>query len=296
MSLIPDSAKQLLDKVETGQLGRAISLQLESAWHRHSRKVLVGGLVLLAYTVWRTLRFTAQAFVDVSESLATTGVVSLGAALSMAAATWLYRRHFVISPAAVYRRALLQLNTHPGVLDILGAPVVGSDVRATVVTGGGLKFKGLRPKLRARRVSMIFPLRGTERRGLASIEAKKRRGELIFKLIAVDVPLPEALGGEQRVYVEGGPKVYARGGVLDELRRPFLAALGSEEATEAEEEREDEEIERKAKVEAVLQNTPEKQQSSGMHAYERAYLALRRWLQGVRTPAPPSPPPPQLSQ
>ena len=58
---------------------------------------------------------------------------------------------------------------------VMGAPLAGSDVRASVLTGGGLKFRGLRPRLRARRVHMMFPLRGSDRRGLVSLEAKKRK-------------------------------------------------------------------------------------------------------------------------
>ena len=57
----------------------------------------------------------------------------------------------------------------------MGAPVAGSDVRAYVMTGGGLRLKGLAPRFRSRRCQMIFPLRGSERRGLVSLEAKKRK-------------------------------------------------------------------------------------------------------------------------
>jgi hypothetical protein len=57
----------------------------------------------------------------------------------------------------------------------MGAPVAGSDVRAYVMTGGGLRLKGLALKWRSRRCQMIFPLRGAERRGLVSLEAKKRK-------------------------------------------------------------------------------------------------------------------------
>lgn len=45
-------------------------------------------------------------------------------------------------------------------------------------------------------------------------------GHLRFKLLAVDVPC--AAGGEQRIYLEGGPALYERGGVLGELREPFI--------------------------------------------------------------------------
>ncbi len=51
--------------------------------------------------------------------------------------------------------------------------MAGSDLRAYVMTGGGLRIKHLKPRLRSRRLQMIFPLSGTERRGLVSLEAKK---------------------------------------------------------------------------------------------------------------------------
>ena len=57
----------------------------------------------------------------------------------------------------------------------MGPPLAGSDVRAYVMTGGGLRLKGLIPRYRSRRVQMIFPLRGTEKRGLVSLEAKRRK-------------------------------------------------------------------------------------------------------------------------
>lgn len=57
----------------------------------------------------------------------------------------------------------------------MGPPLAGSDVRAYVMTGGGLRLKGLLPRYRSRRLQMIFPLRGTEKRGLVSLEAKRRK-------------------------------------------------------------------------------------------------------------------------
>lgn len=41
----------------------------------------------------------------------------------------------------------------------MGAPLAGTDVRAYVTTGGGLRLKGLTPRLRYRRLHMIFPLK-----------------------------------------------------------------------------------------------------------------------------------------
>lgn len=45
-------------------------------------------------------------------------------------------------------------------------------------------------------------------------------GHLHFKLLAVDVP--SVAGGEQRIFLEGGPSLYERGGVLQVLRDPFV--------------------------------------------------------------------------
>jgi hypothetical protein len=267
-----------------------MALQIESVWQRHYRKIFVAALVLIAYGVWRTMRATAAAFVDVSQSLAVTGLSSLGATIAVVTVALLYRRHFVISPNAVYRAALLRLNTHPGILEVMGAPLTGSSVQATVVTGGGLKIKGLRPKLRSRRVHMLFPLRGTDRRGLVSVEAKKKGGQLKMSLLAVDVPMPASLGGEQRVYVEGGPRAYARGNVLDELRKPFLAALGSQESGDAEDEAEDEAEARQKEAAAITALPPSPGPASTgtqqgdedqSKAYSRAYAAAKEWVMKV---------------
>lgn len=46
------------------------------------------------------------------------------------------------------------------------------------------------------------------------------QGKYQFKLLAVDVPA--ASGAEQRLYLEGDDKVYHRGGVINELRDPFI--------------------------------------------------------------------------
>lgn len=287
-SLVPSSVRNVLESLQRPtSLRRAMALQIESIWQRHYRKIFAAALVLIAYGVWRTMRATAAAFVDVSQSLAVTGLSSLSATIAVVAVALLYRRHFVISPNAVYRAALLRLNTHPGILEIMGAPLTGSSVQATVVTGGGLKIKGLRPKLRSRRVHMLFPLRGTDRRGLVSVEAKKKGGQLKMSLLAVDVPMPASLGGEQRVYVEGGPRAYARGNVLDELRKPFLAALGSQESGEAEDEAEDEAEARQKEAAAITALPPSPGPGStgtqqGVEdqskAYSRAYAAAKEWV------------------
>ena len=58
-------------------------------------------------------------------------------------------------------------------MQVMGAPVAGSDLRAQILTGGGLRLKNLQPRMRSRRLQMLFWATGTERRGLVSLEAKK---------------------------------------------------------------------------------------------------------------------------
>ena len=218
-----------------------------------------------------------------------TAVISLS---SMAIAVWFYRRHFIITPAAAKMAAMVRLNTHAGALEVFGAPIVSGSESAIVVSGGGVRFKGLRPQMRSKRVAMIFPLKGTERKGLVSVVAKKRRGELRLTLLAVDVPQPEALGGEQRIYIHGGPAVYARGGVLDELRRPLLAALTSEEAEATAEVEEELEEQRRAEVQRELmvleggKNDEERKVQGKMavarEMYSRASKAARSFVEKVQ--------------
>ena len=40
-------------------------------------------------------------------------------------------------------------------VQVMGAPLVGSPVQATLLTGGGVRFKGMRPKLQSKRLQMI---------------------------------------------------------------------------------------------------------------------------------------------
>ena len=216
-------------------LHRAVALQIESFWDRHHTKIYGGVALAGAWFVWKSMRFTASAFVNVSESLAVTGVTTLAASTTLLTAAWYYRRRFTISPSSVYRMAMLRLNAHPGVLEVMGAPVVGSDVRASVVTGGGIKLrssKGWRPRIKSRRLQMMFPLKGPEKKGLVSLEAKKdKHGKLVLKLLALDIPSfssprDQAQTQYDRVYIEGGAKEYERGNILNDLRIPTLSAMG----------------------------------------------------------------------
>ncbi|KXZ46308.1 hypothetical protein GPECTOR_45g178 [Gonium pectorale] len=158
-----------------GRLSQAARLQLAAAWQSYGTAAYAAAAVTAVYLLWRFMYGMTSTFISVNEKLAEYGLMALSLALVLLGALYV-RWRLAVSPAAVYRQALVKLNTHPGVLEVMGAPLVGSPVRAYVVTGGGVYLsKKLRIKLRARRIQMMFPLSGSERKGLVSLEAKRKK-------------------------------------------------------------------------------------------------------------------------
>ena len=111
-------------------------------------------------------------------------------------------RRFRVNPDAVHRLALLRLNTHPGILEVMGAPLVSGDVTAMILSGGGLKLmvplclaspvldktlQGWIPHFQARRVKMVFPVHGSQRRGLVFLDAKKQKVDNVGRLFGSEV-------------------------------------------------------------------------------------------------------------
>lgn len=94
------------------------------------------------------------------------------------------RSRLTINPDKVYRMAMTRLNTSAGILEVMGAPLSGSDLRAYVMSGGGLTFKKFKPSVRSRRCFLIFPIRGSEKKGLVSVGVKKKKGQ-VNQLISV---------------------------------------------------------------------------------------------------------------
>lgn len=88
------------------------------------------------------------------------------------------RSRYTINPDRVYRIAMRKLNTSAGILEVMGAPLTGTDLRAYVMSGGGITQKNFQPKLRGKRCFLIFPIQGSERRGLVSVEVKKKKGQV----------------------------------------------------------------------------------------------------------------------
>lgn len=277
---LPAPAQRWVNAVyKPGSLQKAIGLQIEAFWHRHGNKVFAALGVFGVYLLWKFMFGMTSVFVNLSETMAETGFLALAAAI--VAFTFLYfRRQYTISPEAVYRQAMIRLNTSPGVLEVMGAPLAGSPVRATVTGGGGLRLKGLQPVWRSRRLYMLFPLKGTERRGIVSLEAKKRQGRYSFKLLAVDVP--SAVGRQQRIFLEGDEKGYSRGGIMGELRDPFIRVQQAEQHFEVEDDLDEaadeaeEALNRRiADAKKALHRPKPLDDGGGMYFYERAWHSLR---------------------
>ncbi|XWS65634.1 hypothetical protein CRYUN_Cryun05aG0130700 [Craigia yunnanensis] len=136
------------------------------------------------------------------------------------------RSRLTINPDKVYRMAMRRLNTAAGILEVMGAPLTGTDLRAYVMSGGGLTLKKFKPKLRSKRCFLIFPIQGSERKGLVSVEVKKNKGEYDMKLLAVDIPMVS--GPDQRLFLIGDEEEYkVGGGLISELRDPVVKAMAA---------------------------------------------------------------------
>lgn len=73
---------------------------------------------------------------------------------------------------------MTRLNTSAQILEVMGAPLTGTDLRAYVMSGGGITLKKIKPSLRSKRCFLIFPIKGSERKGLVNVEVKKKQGKV----------------------------------------------------------------------------------------------------------------------
>uniref|UniRef100_A0A7N0TJR7 Import inner membrane translocase subunit n=1 Tax=Kalanchoe fedtschenkoi TaxID=63787 RepID=A0A7N0TJR7_KALFE len=217
----------------------AVGLQIEAFW-RNNYMVLLGvaGMVVCVF-LWKIMFGIANTFIGLSEGMAKYGFLALSTAV--VAFTGLYiRSRLSINPDRVYRMAMRKLNTDAGILEVMGAPLTGTDLRAYVMSGGGFRLKNFKPVRRSKRCFLIFPIQGSERKGLVNVEVKKRKGEYDMKLLAVDVPM--AGGKEQRLYLIGDEEEYkVGGGLIAELRDPVVKAMAAAKEFEALDQKEDKE-------------------------------------------------------
>ncbi|XP_051123101.1 uncharacterized protein LOC127245968 [Andrographis paniculata] len=233
----------------------AVGLQIEAFWKRNYLVVVGAGGVVICILLWRILFGIANTFIGFSEGMAKYGFLALSS--SIVAFTGLYfRSRYTINPDKVYRIAMRKLNTSAGILEVMGAPLTGTDLRAYVMRGGGVTLKNFRLRLRSKRCFLIFPIHGSERKGLVSIEVKKKKGQYDMKLLAVDIPM--ATGPDQRLFLIGDEEEYrVGGGIISELRDPVVKALAAAKEFEAQDEKEDEEDAARELEEAERRNREE---------------------------------------
>ncbi|XP_051121580.1 uncharacterized protein LOC127244988 [Andrographis paniculata] len=217
----------------------AIRLQIEAFWKRNYLVVVSVSGVMACIFLWRFLFGVANAFFGFSEGVAEYGFLALSSAMVAITGLFLRAKHN-IDPDKVYLMAMRKLNTSAGILEVMGAPLAGTDLRAYVISGEGVNLKKLRPRFRSKRCFLVFPIRGSERNGLVSFQVKKKNGQYDMKLLAVDIQM--ASGPDQRLFLIGDRQEFGiGGGLMSALRNPVMKALAKADEFEAEDEREDEE-------------------------------------------------------
>ena len=181
---------------------------------------------------------------DATSKLAT---LALSAGCVAAAATYLRARSRV-DPERVHAAVMRRLERHPGLCEVLGAPldVVGASSRRD--HRGVWTSRDVHAPVQDAKVHMAFRVAGTRKVGLVTVEAKKRKAwgggvraswrhaiggdPHEYALVAVDVAADN--GGEHRVYLAGGSERYAKQGEVTGMHmREALVSVASE-AYEAE--------------------------------------------------------------
>ncbi|KFK36950.1 hypothetical protein AALP_AA4G193200 [Arabis alpina] len=208
-----------------GRYREAIGLQMEGFLKKNSLVLFGAGGVFVCIFLWRIMFGIANTFVGLSEGMAKYGFLALSSAIVAFSGLYL-RSRFTINPDKVYRMTMRKINTAAEILEVMGAPLSGSDLRAYVMSGGGITFKKFKPTIRSKRCFLLFPVQGSERKGLVSVEVKKKKGQYDMKLLAVDIPM--ASGPDQRLFLIGDEEEYrVGGGLISELRDPVVKAMAA---------------------------------------------------------------------
>jgi len=272
---LPASVRHVLD-TQGDDRRRVIALHFDAFWHSHGTKLTAAGGAATTLLLWKTMLGIGGVFGDVSASSNTllgTSALSVGGALAAV------KQRNTISPEAVYRSAMRQLNSHLGVLEAMGPPLVGTERRAYILSGGGLRLKGLRPAFRSHRMQMVFLLRGADARGVVAIDVRKWKGKSEFKLLALDIP--SADGNNVRIFLHGQPSQFEKNGVFDQLYTPLKTATGMQAIFDA-----DDKLDRQREsIARDVLNPKPLHLGGGMYSWERAvetFHSLRQRVAGGR--------------
>lgn len=160
---------------------------------------------------------------------------------------------------------------------------------------------GVLPRWRSQRVQMTFPVAGGASSGVAMVEAKKRWGRHLFKVLAVEVPSKAPLGRATRLYVHGGDASLSgvampAGQAFEEMRVPMQKVMQASRELDREDEADDRELRAQARARSAqiaadrAARAPKPlDEGGGMYVHEqmywKAYYGVRGvllWLRGRR--------------
>ena len=163
--------------------------------HNTAVVAALGGAVLVMYGFYRVSMRIMHFFFNVSDKQ----IFELGfiagvfAAIGIGIAGVFMARRLTFHVDDVYRAALHELRKHEAVGSALGGKWQPGGFRGYAVESMKDALKGSERRERtsyfeapARRVQMIFMLRGAERDGMVSLEAHKRGGSYHFDMLSLD--------------------------------------------------------------------------------------------------------------
>ena len=123
------------------------------------------------------------------------------------------RRRAFADPDVVHAAIVRRVENHAGLREVLGAPLRAPSSVVAATSGGEWIWRrrdelACWPRWRAHKIHLAFPLVGTKKTGMVTVEANKVRTGYAYKTIVVDVAAND--GGEHRVHLAGGATRGAR--------------------------------------------------------------------------------------
>jgi hypothetical protein len=178
--------------------GRVTMLQNALSWCIENRAVVgvIAGAVLVMYGFYRGSVRIMKFFFNVSDKQIFTIGCCCGAlaAAGIIAAGFATHRHLSLHIDDVYHAAVRELRKHDKVEEKLGGFFAPTGFRGYVLESFEEAVKGSERRARssyfeapARRLQMIFQVKGATKDGMVSLEAYKRSGQYHFEMLSLDI-------------------------------------------------------------------------------------------------------------
>ena len=270
-----------------GVVKRAVEQRALSAIARHWRSLEAASAAACGTATWRAARAFKSDIMGVPCDSAVFDVAfgdpsMLGGSMLLAGVgAFALRQRWRLDVDYAVTLAMRRLEAHSGVRELLGGPVTLGESRVIVTSGGGLAlFKRttsrvfgavtLPVSVDSKWAHVAFELRGTRKRGVVSLGARKWGGMYGIPLLALEVQSRD--GEAYRLFLEGGAKDYDAS-VLPSLREPLEASTNNVEYKRAKAAADAHDAEHAAAISAQLRaaRAPKPlDEGGGMHAHERA--------------------------